>query len=60
MSVQKRPNGTWQVRYRAGGRQLSRNFARKGDADRFDADRKRRGQLGPRLAAEIDNERSRH
>jgi integrase len=54
MSVHKRTTGTWEVKYRVGGRQRSRSFARKGDAHRFDAEAKRRSQLGPTLARELD------
>jgi integrase len=54
MSVHKRANGRWEVKYRVAGRQRSRTFDRKGDADRFDAEVKRRSQLGPALARELD------
>ena len=57
MSVQKRPDGKWQVRWRDGsGRQLARNFDRKSVAERFEADVKLR-RRNPRLAAELDRER---
>jgi integrase len=46
MSVQKRNDGKYEVRWREGGRQRSRLFNRKGDADAFDRDVKRRKQLG--------------
>jgi hypothetical protein len=36
MSVHLTSNGTWQVRWREGGRQLSKTFKRKTDADEFD------------------------
>lgn len=36
-----------EVRWREGGRECSRTFARKGDAEAFDLDIKRRKQLGP-------------
>jgi integrase len=53
MSVHKR-NGKWQVKWQEpGGRQRSRTFDRKGDADRFDAEVRRRKQLGPHLVAEL-------
>jgi integrase len=42
------------VKYRIGGRQRSRSFDRKGDAVTFDADIRRRRQLGPALAAELE------
>lgn len=53
MSVQ-RHRGAWRVRWREGGRQRSRTFARKGDADTFDREVKRRLQLGPHLMRELD------
>jgi integrase len=52
MSVTKRNSG-WQVKWRADGRQRSRSFTRKGDATRFDAEVKRRAQLGPALVREL-------
>ena len=45
MSVHKR-NGKWQVKWREGDSQRSRTFDRKGDADRFDLEVRRRLQLG--------------
>lgn len=46
---------SWRVRYRDGnGRQRSRTFDRKGDAQTFDREMARRSQLGPVLAAELD------
>jgi hypothetical protein len=45
MSVYKR-NGRWQVKYRIGDRQRSCTFDRKGDAETFDAEIRRRKQLG--------------
>lgn len=53
MSVHKQ-NGKWRVKWRAGGCQRSRTFDRKGDATTFDAEMKRRLQLGPALAGELD------
>jgi integrase len=48
MSVSKnaRRPGTYEVRWREGGRRLSRTFDRKGDAQAFDLDVRRRKQLG--------------
>lgn len=46
MSVQRRRTGKYEVRWREGGRMRSRVFERKGDADAFDLDTKRRKQLG--------------
>jgi integrase len=53
MSVHKQ-SGKWRTKYRAGGRQRSRTFDRKRDAVAFDAEIKRRLQLGPALTAELD------
>ena len=55
MSVH-REHKRWRVKYRLGGKQRSRTFDRKGDAVTFDADIKRRRQLGPALAAELERE----
>lgn len=50
MSVQRRTTEggqvSWRVRWRDGGRMHSRTFARKRDADSFDAELKRRARLG--------------
>jgi integrase len=50
MSVHRRvhPSGkvTWRVRWRDSGRQRSRDFDRKSDADAFDREVRRRAQLG--------------
>jgi integrase len=46
MSARKRENGKWEVRWRQGGRRYSRTFDRKGDAERFDVELRRRLQLG--------------
>jgi integrase len=53
MSVHKQGD-KWRVKYRVNGRQRSRTYDRKGDAIRVDAEIKRRRQLGPALAAELD------
>jgi integrase len=53
MSVQ-RDRDRWRVRWREGGRQRSRSFDRKGDADLFDREVRRRLQLGPHLVRELD------
>ena len=42
MSIHKTPSGTWRVYYRGGGRQRSKNFPTKADAERFDAEIKTR------------------
>lgn len=52
MSVHKR-KGRFQVRWREHGRQRSRTFDRKGDADAFDREVRRRLQLGPHLVREL-------
>ena len=53
MSVHKQ-SGKWRVKWRVGGTQRSRTFDRKGDATTFDAENRRRLQLGPALAGELD------
>lgn len=53
MSVHKRGK-SWQVKYRLDGRQRSRTFDRKSDADTFDREMRRRLQLGPMLARDLD------
>src|SRR5437660_12821462 len=48
MNVQRARDGNgWIVRWREQGRQPSRNFDRKGDAESFRDDLRRRRQLGP-------------
>lgn len=53
------PHGDkWRVVWRrANGKQTSRVFDRKGDADRHDTDIRRRKQLGPRHIAELEVEK---
>ena len=46
----------WVVRYREGGRNRSRSFDRKADAERFDAEVKRRRQLGALSSLEAGRE----
>lgn len=46
MSVRRRENGRFEVRWRQGGRRHSRTFDRRRDADRFDVELRRRLQLG--------------
>jgi integrase len=53
MSVQ-RHRENWRVRWREGGRQRSRTFDRKRDAETFDREVKRRLQLGPHLMRELE------
>jgi integrase len=53
MSIHAR-GGKWQVKWRENGRQRSRTFLRKGDADDFDIAVKRSLQLGPTLARELE------
>src|SRR5262249_6297408 len=48
--------GKWRVKWEIAGRQRSRTFDRKADAITFEGDIKRRRQLGPRLAAELERE----
>ena len=47
MSIEKRQGRGYRVEWREGGRRHSRTFDRKGDADAFELDVKRRRQLGP-------------
>jgi integrase len=48
MSIERARRGNgWVLRWREGDKQRSRLFDRKGDAEDFDADRRRRRQLGP-------------
>lgn len=53
MSVH-RDRDQWRVRWREHGRQRSRSFDRKGDAQTFDREVRRRLQLGPHLVRELD------
>lgn len=53
MSIIKKPSGRYAVRYREGGRQREQTFDRKGDAERWETDLKRRRQLGTALATEV-------
>lgn len=46
MDLHRKPNGTWELRWREAGRRRSRTFDLKGDAENFDAARRRRRQLG--------------
>ncbi len=52
MSVHKQGK-TWRVRWNQGGKQQSRTFDRKRDADTFNGEMRRRLQLGPTLAREL-------
>jgi integrase len=52
MSVHRDGKG-WKVRWREAGKNRSRKFDRKGDADLFDANLRRAKQLGPALVKEI-------
>jgi integrase len=52
VSIIKKPSGRFAVRYRESGKQHERTFDRKGDAERWETDRKRRRQLGAALATE--------
>lgn len=46
MDLHRKPNGKWELRWREASRRRSRAFDRKKDAENFDADRRRRKQLG--------------
>lgn len=52
MSVHRQPNGRYKVKWKEGGRQFTRTFDRKADADRKDISVKRRKQLGVSLDVE--------
>jgi integrase len=52
VSIHKRGK-RWQVKWREGDQQRSRSFDRKGDADIFDLELRRRAQLGPALVREL-------
>jgi integrase len=57
MSIHKRDDrqGKYEVRWREGGRQRTRLFSKKGDAQAFELDIKRRRQLGPLAAGVIQS-----
>jgi len=57
MSIHKRNDrqGKYEVRWREGGRQRTRLFSKKGDAQAFELDVKRRRQLGPLAAGVIQS-----
>lgn len=54
MSVHSTPEGKYKVRWREGGRNRSRTFSRKRDAEAYDAEVKRRRQLGPIAVQMLD------
>ena len=53
MSVAKMPDGRWMVRWRENGSNRGRRFDRKGDADAWDRELRRRRQLGPLALAQL-------
>jgi hypothetical protein len=57
MSIHKRSDrqGRYEVRWREGGRQRTRSFTKKGDADAFALEVRRRRQLGPLAAGVIQS-----
>jgi len=57
MSIHKRDDrqGRYEVRWREGGRQRTRSFTKKGDAEAFELEVKRRRQLGPLAAGVIQS-----
>jgi hypothetical protein len=57
MSIHKRDDrqGKYEVRWREGGRQRTRLLSKKGDAQAFELDVKRRRQLGPLAAGVIQS-----
>jgi integrase len=60
MSVSKNPRrpGTYEVRWRQGGRRHSRSFDRKGDAAAFQLEVRRRKQLGALAPSVIQSKRT--
>jgi len=54
VSVRKRGK-SYEVRWREGGRKRSRTFVRKGDAEAFEIDVKRRKQLGSLASSVIES-----
>jgi integrase len=46
VDLHRKSNGKWELRWREGSRRRSRTFDRKKDAEDFEADRRRRRQLG--------------
>lgn len=54
MSVHRAQSGKWLVRYRDAGRNRSKTFSLKADADRFDADVRRRRELGELILSRRD------
>lgn len=54
MSVHQAESGKWLVRYRDAGRNRSKTFTLKQDADRFDADVRRRRELGELILSRRD------
>jgi hypothetical protein len=57
MSIHRRDDrgGQYEVRWREGGRQRTRLFSKKGDAQAFELDIKHRRQLGPLAAGVIQS-----
>ncbi len=54
MSISRKPNGRYEVRWRQGDRRLGRTFDRKSDAVAFDLEVRRRQQLGGLLSPDLD------
>lgn len=54
MSVHRAASGKWIVRYRDAGRNRSKTFSVKADADRFDAETRRRRELGELILSRRD------
>lgn len=57
MSIHRRGDrqGQYEIRWREGGRQRTRLFSKKSDAQAFELDVKRRRQLGPLAAGVIQS-----
>lgn len=54
MSVHRADSGKWLVRYRDAGRNRSKTFSVKADADRYDAEVRRRRELGELILSRRD------
>ena len=52
MSISKKDNGRWLVRWEEEGRHRGRTFSRLEDARRFEAERRRQAELGAHAAPE--------
>jgi integrase len=58
VSKNKRRGGTYEVRWREGGRRMSRTFVRKADAEAFDVNIRRRKQLGALAPSVVESKQT--